>query len=305
MNDRQLRYAHAVWRERSFSKAGEKLGVSQPSLSDQIRLLETELGFELFVRSSRGVDPSANGRIFLEEVDDFVGSFADLKLLAHELHGKPGTRVRIGLGYGTIEALSPLIATVLCNKSRHIYPDISTGTTRRILRLLHQQRLDIGVIFQSGAAPLRQTLSLETIAEEEIVALVPPGDPLAKAGEIAPQDIARQRILVSEPRIGYGRAVLSHFAQSGFTPEIAAYCDDTDALKYMMAAGAGIAFLPRLAVAHELAAGSLKALSLNPPLKVAIQLARRREKFPERLEKAVTQLTDAITYQLGANDQKT
>ena len=47
MNDRQLRYALTVWRERSFSKAAPKLNVSQPAISDQIRLLEEELGFEL------------------------------------------------------------------------------------------------------------------------------------------------------------------------------------------------------------------------------------------------------------------
>mgnify|MGYP003337658953 FL=1 len=55
MNDRQLRYALSVWRERSFSKAAERLNVSQPSVSEQIRGLEQELGFELFRRTGRGV----------------------------------------------------------------------------------------------------------------------------------------------------------------------------------------------------------------------------------------------------------
>ncbi len=52
MNDRQLRYAHAVWHERSFSRAAVKMGVSQPTLSGQIRLLEEELGFSLFIATA-------------------------------------------------------------------------------------------------------------------------------------------------------------------------------------------------------------------------------------------------------------
>ena len=50
MNDRQLRYAIAVWRERSFSKAAQRLNISQPSVSEQVRLLEAEVGFPLFKR---------------------------------------------------------------------------------------------------------------------------------------------------------------------------------------------------------------------------------------------------------------
>ncbi len=59
MNERQLRYACGVWRERSFSRAAERLHVSQPSLSDQVRLLEEEIGFPVFYRGARGIEPNA------------------------------------------------------------------------------------------------------------------------------------------------------------------------------------------------------------------------------------------------------
>ena len=78
MNDRQLRYAHAVWRERSFSRAAVKMSVSQPTLSGQIRLLEEELGFSLFYRNSRGVEASASGQDFLESAENVVNGFVAL-----------------------------------------------------------------------------------------------------------------------------------------------------------------------------------------------------------------------------------
>jgi DNA-binding transcriptional LysR family regulator len=297
MNDRQLRYAHAVWREQSFSKAGEKLGVSQPSLSEQIRLLEKELGFELFIRSSRGVDVSANGRAFLEEVDNFVTEFNDLRLLARELHGRPGTRVRIGLGHGLTELLVPVVATTLCSANRQVHPEVSTGTTRRILRLLHQQRLDVAFIFQAYAAGARQTLVLETLAHDTITALVAPNHALAAATPDITL-LARHRALISEPRMGYGAATLAHFAEYGAVPDVAAYCDDADALKYFVSAGRDIAYLPRIAVAQELANGQLTAIPLQPSLAVGVQIVRRGDALPERLERAVGQLKLAATTAL-------
>jgi DNA-binding transcriptional LysR family regulator len=290
MNDRQLRYAHTVWRERSFSKAGEKLGVSQPSLSEQIRLLEKELGFELFIRSSRGVDASPNGQSFLQEVDAFVGQFADLKLLAQELHGRPGTRVHIGLGHGLVASLVPVIGQTLCSGNRRVHPEISTGTTRRIHRLLHQQRLDIGFVYQTSTATIRPSLVQETLADDEIVAVLSPEDPLAALANLSLAAFSKRRAIMSEPRLGYGSMLLAHFAKHGDVPEVAAYCDDTDALKYFVLAGQDVAFLPRMAVASEVASGAVRALPLDPPLRVGIQLVRRAEKFPDRLEKALETL---------------
>src|ERR1700743_1513210 len=109
MNDRQLRYAIAVWRERSFSRAAEKLGVSQPSLSEQVRLLEDELGFSLFDSSSRGVEASINGRTFRQNADYVVIGMSALKDLARELRGSLGSTLRIGICSGIAHAMVPQI----------------------------------------------------------------------------------------------------------------------------------------------------------------------------------------------------
>ena len=66
MNDRQLRYALTVWRERTFSRAAARLNVSQPAVSEQVRLLEDELGFKVFRRTGRGVEATFAGRTFLD-----------------------------------------------------------------------------------------------------------------------------------------------------------------------------------------------------------------------------------------------
>src|SRR6185312_12158989 len=62
---RQLRYALAVYKERSFTKAAKRLNISQSAVSEQVKLLEDEIGFELFRRTSRGIESTERGRTFL------------------------------------------------------------------------------------------------------------------------------------------------------------------------------------------------------------------------------------------------
>ena len=73
MDFRQLRYALAVARERSFTKAAKRVNISQSAVSEQVKLLEEEVGFELFRRTSGGVETTDRGRTFLYEAERVMG----------------------------------------------------------------------------------------------------------------------------------------------------------------------------------------------------------------------------------------
>lgn len=301
MNDRQLRYAHAIWNERSFSRAAAKMGVSQPSLSEQIRLLEEELGFTLFYRNSRGVEPSANGLVFLESASGVVGGISALKELARELRGKPGATIRIGVNSGLAQSLVPRIGRVLGQIDVKTRFELVTATTRRILRLVHQQRLDLGVVFEADVKPSSDKLVRAPLAESAIILLVPPGHALARRREpLDLADLARQPLLVNEPRIGYGKAVLTLFAERDLTPEIVGDCDDLESLKYMVEAGAGVALVPRIIAEYELAQEKLCAVTVDGLPPAPIQLVRRPETLAPRIERIRAQLTK----ELGAPEAK-
>jgi|SRR5579862_1104117 len=286
MNDRQLRYAHAVWHERSFSRAAIKMGVSQPTLSGQIRLLEEELGFSLFYRNSRGVEASANGQAFLESAEKLVNGLSALKEFARELRGKPGATIRIGINAGLAQSMMPRIVRVLARSNVRIRPDIVTATTRRIHRLVHQQRLDLGLVLEGEVKTSADKLIWQHIAASEIVLLIAPTDPLAKRREpLELAELCKLPLIVNEPRIGYGRAVLAMFAEHDLAPEIVADCDDLESLKYMVASGGGIALAPRIAAEREIARGLLAAVAINPRQPVSVQLLRREEPLPPRLER--------------------
>ena len=286
MNDRQLRYAHAIWNERSFSRAAAKMGVSQPSLSEQIRLLEEELGFTLFYRNSRSVEPSANGLAFLEAAAGIVSGMSALKDLARELKGKPGATVRIGINSGLSQAMLPRVAQTLATSNVKTRWELVTATTRRVLRLVHQQRLDLGIVFEGEVKPVSDKLLRADLAASEVALLIPPTHPLARRREPLPlAELARLPLLVNEPRIGYGRIMLDRLAESGSGAEIVGDCDDLESLKYMVMAGAGVALAPRIIAEDEVNRESLRALPIEGRPRVAIQLVWRPEPLAPRSER--------------------
>src|SRR5262249_59995287 len=129
-------------------RAAEKLAVSQPALSEQVRNLEAELGFSLFERTSRGVEPSNAGRTFLAEARNAIGQFNALEDLANELKGAPESTFRVGVGSGLARALVPALIESVRASNTPCRLDLITATTRRVQRLVAQKRLDIGLQFQ-------------------------------------------------------------------------------------------------------------------------------------------------------------
>jgi DNA-binding transcriptional LysR family regulator len=291
MNDRQLRYAHAVWKERSFSRAAEKLRVSQPSLSDQVRQLEDELGFTLFYRNARGVEPSINGQTFLEAAEQIVRSMVSLSELADELRGKPGLKIRIGLNSGLAQAMMPRITHALSRPGRRIRFEVVTATSRRIQRLLHQERLDVGFLFEGEIKGSAYKLLWQDVAQSEMVVLLPNDHLLAKRQNgIEVTELGRGPLIISEPRLGYGEAVLATFAEHNLSPEIIADCDDIESLKYMVLSGTGLALVPRIVAHDELTQGMLSAVPITPRQTVAIRSVRRPDPLSARLEQCLEQL---------------
>jgi DNA-binding transcriptional LysR family regulator len=291
MNDRQLRYATAVWRERSFSRAAEKLGVSQPSLSEQVRNLESGLGFALFERTSRGVEPSNAGRTFLARAEELLFGLVALEELAHELKGAPESTLRIGLNSGLASAYVPILAATVNAADPPCRLELTTATTRRVQRLVAQKRLDAGLLIQGETKAMPPDIKREPFAATDLVLLMPRDHALALSG--SPIDIAQvaaQPLILNEPRIGYGRALMNAFDAHGLTPDIAAVSDDLDTVKLLVRAGAGVAPVPRIAVARDVADGAFAARRVAPTPAIPLLLVRREEPASPRVERCIEAL---------------
>lgn len=154
MELRHLRYFIMVAEERHFTRAAARLNMQQPPLSQQIRALEQELGFELFKRHPKGVDLTAGGLVFLDEARVILARVEQGSLKASRAaHGIEGTLV---IGFTSSAAAHPLIPRIIRAYREH-YPgvelSIKEGSAREVTEDTTEKRIDIGILRVPVSAP--------------------------------------------------------------------------------------------------------------------------------------------------------
>jgi DNA-binding transcriptional LysR family regulator len=257
MDTRQLAAFCAVVERKSFSQAADRLGVTQPAVSLQVRALEEKLGRRLLDRSGRRVEPTEAGRrlyrsaqrmLLLEEqlLEDVAG--ADVGRLTGTLD--------IGASTGPGAHLVPLL---LCEFQR-AHPDLrvalSISDTQAVIERVVGREVELGVV---GALRRHRSLVFEPLARDEIVLAVPPGHHAA-GGSMSVDDLQRETLIVMQDGAGVRQVVEDELRRAGLRlRELASHLELglQESVKSAVAAGYGVAFISRTAIEGELAAGTL------------------------------------------------
>jgi LysR family transcriptional regulator, hydrogen peroxide-inducible genes activator len=185
MNFKDLQYALALEKRRSFSRAAEECGVAQPTLSAQVRKLEDELGIELFERDGRTIRVTPTGELILEQARVALGALSRIEALA-QMRSDP----MVGpLRLGVIPTLAPYLLPGVLNALQAELPDapliVVEDMTHRLLDAIAAGRLDAALV----ATEHRDgNLSEIGLFDEPFSLAMPSGDPLA----------ARERVRVDE-----------------------------------------------------------------------------------------------------------
>ncbi len=290
MEFRQIRYALAVAKERSFTKAATRMSISQSAVSEQVKLLEERIGFSLFRRTGRGIEPTERGRMFLYEAERVATDLMNLSDVARRLSGVGVESLNIGIGSG----LAPILLPRMFPDSSfpaNLHLEIKTAPTRVIFDDLHDERLDLGIVTE--VAPDRVPSGLIGVAlfDIDMVLIVPPHHTLA-AGE-SPVDITlliEEPIIMNELSIGYGQIVSTMFNDLGIRPRIRAVVDNVETIKVMVQTGAGIAVIPAGAGDTEVKLGLLAMRPLAQSRRVVINAYRSRQALSRRKEVLVQQM---------------
>ncbi len=295
MEFRQLRYALAVARERSFTRASARLNVSQSAISEQVRLLEQQLKFPLFRRTGRGVELTERGRAFLHEAERVMADLLDLDDTARRLRGAAGDIFVLGTGSGMAQLFMPRLFGHLHRVAPEIRLEIVTASTRNIFRELQEQRLDAGIAHDSDPEKVPSGVTVQRLANAELAVIAHPDHRVAKiAPPIDMSRLAGEPIIMSELTVGYGDTVMAMFGDLGMRPHILAVADNVETMKVIVQSGAGIAIVPRAEVANELALGVLVALAIAPARAVHLSLFRRRQAMSRRKEEFFTLLKELL-----------
>src|SRR6266481_400443 len=262
MEIHQLRYFVAVADEGSFSRAAVKVRVAQPSLSQQIRKLEAEIGQRLFDRLPRSVVLTEAGRCFIDYARQILASIGDARRCVDEL-----TEAVTGkLAVGAIPTIAPYVLPELVVKFQKDYPevtlelveDVTDGITRRI----DAGELDVALASTCEPSP---TLRSQSLGNEPLLALVPETDPLATKTLVELDDLKSQRFLLLHEMHCLSQQVHHLLETRRLRPEIALAGSQLTTIARMVAAGIGVSIVPQMMVKHQATPGCV-SLPFAPPV---------------------------------------
>jgi DNA-binding transcriptional LysR family regulator len=285
MELRQIRYALAVARERSFTRAAQRLHVSQSAVSEQVAKLEEEIGFEIFARVGHSIELTDAGRAFLAEAERVSGEFQGLARTAERLRGRRTESLALGMGSGLAQVFIPRLFPALSERAPGLRLDVLTAPTKSIFRDLHEGRIDLGIAIESAPERVPAGLASERLLELDLGLVVHPAHRLARATRAVDLGtLVSEPIVMSELTVGYGEVVMSLFADLGMHPNILAVADNVETMKTVIRQGRGYAIMPAAAAAEEADRGVLRVLPFEPARRVALALCRRRTPESPRRE---------------------
>ncbi|MGE5215012.1 MAG: LysR family transcriptional regulator [Nitrospirota bacterium] len=262
MEIHQLRYFVAVADEGNFSRAAAKVRVAQPSLSQQIRKLEAEIGQPLFDRLPRSVVLTEAGRYFLDYARQILASIRDARRCVDELKGS----VTGKLAVGAIPTIAPYVLPELVVKFQKDYPDVTLelveDVTAGISRRIDAGELDVALASTCEPSP---TLRRESLGREPLLALVPEKDPLATKTLIELDDLKSQRFLLLHEMHCLSQQVHYLLESRRLRPEIALAGSQLTTIARMVAAGIGVSIAPQMMVKQQAMPGCV-SLPFAPPV---------------------------------------
>jgi len=241
---RHLRYFIAVAEELHFGHAAARLNISQPPLSQQIQILEQQVGARLLARTNRSVSLTPAGRQFLADSRQILNQVDEAAARALRLHQGETGELRIGF-----TSSAPFITAVSDTLSsfRQRYPDVHIQTreinTREQIAPLNEGTLDLGLMRNT---PLPETLAWEVILREPLLAMIPRTHPLATRTAVSLHELAQEPFVFFDPHVGTGLYddILSLMRRYQLTPRIAQEVGEAMTIIGLVAAGLGVSILP-------------------------------------------------------------
>ena len=245
---RLLRYFVAVAEESHLTKAAARLGIRQPPLSQQIRVLEQELGVTLFHRLPRGMELTESGRALLDDARNIIA------LTEQAVEGvrrvSQGEAGRLTVGFTGSAAFHPFVPSVI-RRFRETAPNVrlvlEESSTGELMEDVSEGRVDVAFI--RGAYGPDRGVVVETVLEETMLAAFPADHPAVKGRarkRIALSELADESLILYRRHSGPGLydAIIAACSAAGFSPRVAQEAPRMLSTLSLVAAGLGVSLVP-------------------------------------------------------------
>lgn len=257
----QLRTFRAVAETLNFTRAAERLHLSQSAVSHQIKALEEELGEPLFIRAKRGVKLSQAGKIAIEYVERILD---DAEALRERILGRersPAGRVRVAAAtQALVHLFAPLFESFMDSHPGIDLTFRTTVSTEQTVADILNGAADVGFASLAVYSPNLQVIKL---FEDELVLVVASEHRLARKRMATIQEIQQEKLILFERGASIRRATDHFFDQIGVRPDLSLESNDTYFIKRMVERGLGVSLLPAWAVRDEVLSGKLAQLRVT------------------------------------------
>lgn len=277
----QLQYFVAVAETRHFTRAADLVHVAQPSLSQQIKALERELGADLFLRARGNITLTDAGEALLPLARRILADVDTARHEVQELAQLRSGRVRLGATPSVCTGLLPDVLRAFHDRYPGIRLLIEEGGSHDLVRELARGALDLALVVLPLPTPSPALTTVELLREDLVMVSSPDAPAPGRGRKVRIADLEGERLVMF--RHGYDLRELTVAAcrAEGFEPDFAVEGGEMDAVLGLVRAGLGVAVVPRMIAARS--GGGLRVTSLaRPGLHRTIALAHRSDVAPPR-----------------------
>jgi molybdate transport repressor ModE-like protein len=284
---RRLRVLREVALRGSFSAAAEALTYSQSAVSQQIAALEREAGTRLVERNGRGIRLTDAGRALVRRADAILVELAAADAELQAIAGLRGGRVRVSTFASAATALLPAAVTAFRAAHPAVQVELSlVEATEEAIGGLRTGRADLVLVARPAGEPPADQVEAHRLLEDPMLAVLPGGHRLARRRTLRLDDLAGEPwVLGGGPGCSDRATILRACHAAGFEPRVTVDfpTDDYNATQGMVAAGAGVTLLPRLALAVPRDDLAVRPLAGAGPSREVVAAVRRGDQAPATL----------------------
>jgi DNA-binding transcriptional LysR family regulator len=259
-----------------FRRAAEALRLTQPAVSARIKALESSLGVSLFQRGRGGLALSAAGRVLRPHAEQLLQAVALARQAVHDRRPAAAGAVRIAAALSICTYLLPDVLHRFQASRPRVMITVRSGHSKEVLEMVLAGEADIGLA-RSLHHPGVETLSLR---DDPLVLVGPARAWPSRARRVRLEDVADRPLVFFDRGSSDWTLTQGLFRRAGLVPNVALEVETIETAKKMVERGMGLAFLPHLAVARELARRGLVALEIvdAEPLSRSLDVIHPRQR---------------------------
>ena len=260
MEIRDLEIFLSVAKHLSYTRAGDEVNLSQPSVSIRVKHLEEELGVKLFEQLGRRVALTEAGRLLIADARHVITAVADAKQRIYELQGLERGSLRIGASTTPGMYLIPQIIARFNERYPKIEVHLGIKDTKQVEEGVIRNEFDFGFV---GGHLVGDEVDVVAWITDQLVLVVGLKHPLAKKKSIKVADLRKEKFILRELGSATRATIARHLQESNLAVQTVMEMENPESVKKAVQSGLGVAFISKLAVEAELKAKSLIAVSVR------------------------------------------